>query len=94
MFSLEHITSIISLFIDHHGQLIYVLVFLAAIAEGTIFIAFVPGSLFILAVGAFAASGKLSFGLLFVLVVIGAFLGDNLGYIIGKFFGKKILSTK
>jgi len=71
--------------------MMYIAAFLAAIIEGTIVLAFVPGSTFILSLGVFAANGDLSIGLLFIIVIIGAFLGDNLGYLIGKLFGLKIL---
>ena len=81
----------ISIFIQNHTEMMYMVAFFAAMAEGTIFLALVPGSTFILSLGAFAANGDLSFAILFIVVVIGAFLGDNLGYLIGRFFGRNIM---
>ncbi len=94
-FSLDTVVNFISSFVDHHGSLIYLLVFIAAMAEGMVVFGVIPGSLFILTIGAYTAfTGNLSILLLFVLVVFGAFLGDNLGYILGKFFGKQIVEHK
>ncbi|HEV2403716.1 MAG TPA: VTT domain-containing protein [Candidatus Saccharimonadales bacterium] len=57
---------------------------------------FLPGDTLLLAVGVFAAQGKLpvSLGLAIALIAVAAILGDNTGYQIGKLSGKRLFHKK
>jgi undecaprenyl-diphosphatase len=73
----------------------YWIAFLAALFETTIGIGLlIPGSAIILFMGALAARGYFDLGDLIWFAVIGAVLGDNINYFIGKKYGSKILSKK
>ncbi len=64
--------------------------FLAAFLETTLLIGlFIPGSTFLLLLGALSAGGYLDIGDLLWFAVVGAILGDNLNYWIGKHYGQK-----
>ncbi len=52
---------------------------------------FLPGDSLLFAAGMLTAStGILNIGLLIVLLVLSAFLGDNVNYFVGRFFGEKV----
>jgi membrane protein DedA with SNARE-associated domain len=51
----------------------------------------IPGETSILIGGALAASGDLDLPLVWVFAATGAIVGDNIGYLIGRFFLRKIL---
>jgi membrane protein DedA with SNARE-associated domain len=52
----------------------------------------IPGETSILIGGALAASGDLDLPLVWVFAATGAIVGDNIGYLIGRFFLRKILT--
>mgnify|MGYP003520235970 FL=1 len=54
---------------------------------------FLPGDSLLFIAGAFAGSGQLHIGLLCVILVIAAFLGDNVNFALGKFVGQKLFSN-
>ncbi len=69
------------------------LLLIAAIifGESGMFIGFFfPGDTLLLTAGIFAAQGKLSLATLLPIVVIAAILGDNIGYVIGKRYGRHL----
>lgn len=52
---------------------------------------FLPGDSLLFAAGMLTAStGILNIGLLIVLLILSAFLGDNVNYFVGRFFGEKV----
>jgi membrane-associated protein len=51
---------------------------------------FFPGDTLLLSAGVFAAQGKLSLASVIVVVAIAAILGDNIGYHIGKRYGRRL----
>lgn len=55
---------------------------------------FMPGDTLLLTAGAFAAQGKLPLGWVILVVAIAAILGDNVGYIIGKRYGRGLFRKK
>jgi membrane protein DedA with SNARE-associated domain len=52
----------------------------------------IPGETSILIGGALAASGDLDLPLVWVFAASGAIIGDNIGYLIGRFFLRRILT--
>jgi len=69
----------------------YWIAFLAATLETTIGVGlFIPGSTIVLFMGALAAKGYFDLGDLIWFAAVGAILGDNINYFIGKKYGSKI----
>ncbi len=55
---------------------------------------FMPGDTLLLTAGAFAAQGKLPLGWVILVVAIAAIIGDNVGYVIGKHYGRRLFRKK
>ena len=73
------------------------LILIAAIifAESGMFIGFFfPGDSLLFAAGIFAAQGKLSIVSVIAVIIIAAICGDNLGYHIGKRYGRQLFKKK
>lgn len=86
----DQIIHIILPTIEHFGMLGYWIAFLAALLETTIGIGLVlPGSTLILFLGALSARGYLDVGDLLWFAIIGAIIGDNLNYYLGKKYGAR-----
>lgn len=78
-----------------HGLAIYLTVGLLVFAEDAVFVGFVvPGETAAILGGVAASRGNASVVLLCVIVVIAAILGDNLGYLLGRRYGVRLLSTR
>lgn len=78
--------------IEHFRVTGYWIAFFAALLETTIGIGlFLPGSLLILLLGAFSARGYLDIGDLILFAVLGAIIGDNINYFLGRKYGNKWL---
>ena len=72
----------------------YVVLFLLCLLEASAFIGlFVPGESAQLLAGVLAEQGKLSLGACIAWAVVGAILGDSLGYEIGRHFGPRLRRT-
>ncbi len=75
-----------------HGWLALGLVFLLPFAESAVFIGFVfPGETAALLAGVLAYEGRISLAGGIVAVVLGAILGDTVGYEVGRHFGSKMI---
>lgn len=62
-------------------------------AESGMFIGFfLPGDTLLLSAGVFAAQGKLSLTAVIAVVTIAAIIGDNVGYHIGRKYGRKLFA--
>lgn len=86
--------TLVSLF-DESMLLAYAFLFFLIFIETGIVISppFLPGdSLLFLAGVLLASKGLWEVGLLFILLVFAAILGDSVNYSIGKYFGKKIIA--
>lgn len=71
------------------------LIALVIFGESGMFIGFFfPGDTLLLSAGVFAAQGKLSLALLLPIVAVAAILGDNIGYFIGKRYGRQLFRKK
>jgi membrane-associated protein len=55
---------------------------------------FMPGDTLLLTAGAFAAQGKLPLAWVILVVAIAAIAGDNVGYEIGKRYGRRLFRKK
>jgi undecaprenyl-diphosphatase len=73
---------------DNLHYLIYCLAFFTALLETILLVGLIlPGSTILLFLGAYTASGHLEFIVLWIVVVIGAILGDSLNYFLGNRYG-------
>lgn len=71
------------------------LIALIIFAESGMFIGFFfPGDTLLMAAGIFAAQGKLSIVSVILVVIVAAICGDNLGYHIGKRYGRGLFKKK
>lgn len=80
--------------IIHYGALSYVILFAIIFVEtGFVVIPFLPGDSLLFAAGAFAAIGSFNIVILFLLLWGAAFLGDTVNYLIGRYFGQKLIDN-
>jgi membrane protein DedA with SNARE-associated domain len=77
------------------GPLVYALVGLLVFGEAALFVGFVlPGETTVLVAGVVASQGNINIGVLCVLVVVAAVVGDSVGYAVGHHFGERLLSLR
>lgn len=93
MESLETLTRAILDFLHENvGRFGYLLLFLLTFLETSAFLGLLaPGESIVVLSGLFASRGPLELGLVIPLSVVGAFLGDNAGYWLGRRFGTSFL---
>jgi len=85
-----HLTELVS----QYGLLTYGILFLIIFAEtGFVVTPFLPGDSLLFAAGAIAALDSLNIGLMVLLLIAAAILGDTINYWIGHFFGRKIVDN-
>ena len=78
-----------------HGLAIYLTVGLLVFAEDAVFVGFVvPGETAAILGGVAASRGNASVVLVCVIVVVAAILGDNIGYLLGRRYGARLLQTR
>lgn len=76
--------------VEHFRVAGYWIVFIAAMAETVLGVGLlIPGSTIVLLMGAYAARGYLDFGDLIWFAFIGAVLGDNVNYFLGRKYGAR-----
>jgi membrane-associated protein len=77
------------------GPIVYVIVAIAAVTEGAAFVGLVfPSETTLIVAGAATATGHLKLSILIPIAVIGAVVGDSIGYEIGRFFGPRLRTSK
>ena len=75
--------------------LVYGLVALLVFGEAALFVGFVlPGETTVIVAGVVASQGNINIGVLCVLVVIAAVVGDSVGYAVGHHFGDRLLAIR
>jgi membrane-associated protein len=87
-----HIDKHLETFISSYGTMVYFLLFLIVFCEtGLVVTPFLPGDSLLFAAGALAANpaNNLNVGLIIVMLICAALLGDNTNYFIGKFLAQK-----
>ena len=90
---LLHIDKSLGVWIAQYGAWIYLVLFLIIFGEtGFVVLPFLPGDSLLFIAGAFAATGSMDLGLLIVLLLVAAILGNTLNYYIGRLIGPKVFS--
>lgn len=91
-----HLNTHLADILAHYGTLTYGILFLIIFCEtGLVVMPLLPGDSLLFAVGALGAStGQLDIYVLIALLITAALAGDNLNYVVGKFFGSKIKSRE
>ncbi|NOU22651.1 MAG: DedA family protein [Methyloglobulus sp.] len=91
-----HLNTHLADILAHYGTLTYGILFLIIFCEtGLVVMPLLPGDSLLFAVGALGAStGQLDVYVLIALLIGAALAGDNLNYVVGKFFGTKIKSRE
>jgi membrane-associated protein len=85
-----HIDKHLAVIIADYGTLTYAILFGVIFMEtGFVVTPFLPGDSLLFAAGVFAASGSFQVVLLWLILVVAAFLGDTANYWIGHFIGPK-----
>jgi membrane protein DedA with SNARE-associated domain len=77
------------------GWIAYTVVGLLVFGEAALFIGFVlPGETAVVLGGVLASEGHISLSLLCVVVVVGAIVGDTVGYEVGRHYGSRLLNLR
>jgi membrane-associated protein len=71
----------------------YPLIFLIVMIETGCGIPFAPGEIATVTGGIAASDGRLEIGLVIAVAAAGAIVGDNIGYVIGKMGGRRVLES-
>lgn len=89
-----HLDVHLSEFVSQYGMFTYAILFLVIFAEtGFVVTPFLPGDSLLFAAGAIASFGSLNIGVMVLLLIVAAILGDTANYWIGHFLGKKIVDN-
>ena len=77
--------------VAQYGTWVYAILFVIVFCEtGLIVLPFLPGDSLLFVAGALAAAGGMHIGLLIVLLIVAAVLGDAVNYAAGAWFGPKV----
>lgn len=86
-----HLDTHLAALVTQYGAWVYAILFAIVFCEtGLVVTPFLPGDSLLFVAGALAAAGGMQIGLLIVLLVIAAVLGDAVNYAVGAWFGPKV----
>ena len=90
-----HLDDNLKIILENYGTWTYAILFLIVFVEtGLVIMPFLPGDSLLFVAGSFAALGNFNIGLLILLLVIAAVLGDNTNYFVGKYLGNHAIKWK
>ncbi len=90
-----HLDENLKIILENYGTWTYAILFAIIFIEtGLVIMPFLPGDSLLFVAGSFAALGNFNIGLLILLLIIAAVLGDNTNYWIGKFLGDRAIKWK
>jgi membrane-associated protein len=89
-----HLDKHLTLLVANYGLWIYAILFLIVFGEtGFVVLPFLPGDSLLFVAGAVAAVGGMDLGILIVVLLIAAILGNTVNYMIGRVFGDRIVAA-
>lgn len=89
-----HLDKHLDTIIQNYGALTYLILFLIVFCEtGLVITPFLPGDSLLFAAGIFAGRDSLQVGILFLVLVAAAILGDTVNYGIGKHLGPRLFRS-
>ena len=89
-----HVDVYLGEMISNYGSLSYGILFTIVFAEtGFVLTPFLPGDSLLFAAGMFAALNALNIWVLFFVIWAASFLGDNVNYWVGYYFGQRIVDN-
>lgn len=89
-----HLDKYLGQLVATYGVLTYAILFVIVFAEtGLVVTPFLPGDSLLFAAGAIASLGSLNIGIIWLLLVVAAVIGDTVNYWVGHFFGQKIVDN-
>lgn len=89
-----HLDKHLAVLVANYGLWIYAILFLIIFGEtGFVVLPFLPGDSLLFVAGAVAAVGGMDLGLLIVVLLVAAILGNTLNYTIGRIFGERIVAA-
>jgi membrane-associated protein len=87
-----HIDKHLAVLVQEHGAWVYLVLFLIVFVEtGVVVMPFLPGDSLLFVVGAMGGAGLLHLPLALALMLIAAMAGDQCNYLIGRYFGQRLL---
>ena len=90
-----HIDKHLALLVQEHGVWIYLILFAIVFIEtGVVLMPFLPGDSLLFVVGAMGGAGLLNLPLALGLMLIAAIAGDQCNYLIGRYFGERLLASQ
>jgi membrane-associated protein len=91
---LAHTLETLRYLTDAYGAWIYGILFLIIFCEtGLVVTPFLPGDSLLFAAGVLSSAAKLNLVELWVVVFAAALVGDNVNFLIGRFFGHEIIKS-
>jgi membrane-associated protein len=90
-----HLDKHLTVLIQTYGTWVYLILFLIIYCEtGLVVTPFLPGDSLLFVAGTLAGLGALDVHVLFALLVVAAFSGDNTNYWIGRYVGPRVFSRE
>ena len=90
-----HIDKHLALLVQEHGVWIYLILFSIVFVEtGLVVMPLLPGDSLLFVVGAMGGAGLLNLPLALGLMLIAAIAGDQCNYLIGRYFGERLLASQ
>ena len=90
-----HLDRHLAVLVQNYGTWVYALLFLIIFSEtGLVITPFLPGDSLLFVAGALAAVGGMDVGILLVLLIVAAILGDTVNYAVGKWFGARLATSR
>ncbi|CAB3803227.1 DedA family protein [Paraburkholderia caffeinilytica] len=89
-----HIDKFLGVFIHEYGAWVYAVLFLIVFCEtGLVVLPFLPGDSLLFIGGAFCATGEMNLGLLIVLLLVAAVVGNTVNYMVGRSIGPRVFNS-
>jgi undecaprenyl-diphosphatase len=93
--TLGTVTSLIEHILSLSGWLALLIVFAVPALESSVFLGFVfPGETALILGGVLASYGRVSLWAVLVAGISGAIIGDSVGYLVGREFGRRLLASR